>query len=582
MKILVINVGSTSVKYDLYEMDTEERLAHGSVERIGTAAAVEAAVSSIADRLGAKLAGLAAIGHRVVHGGERLVRPTRIDAAVEAAIGECSKLAPLHNPLNLLGIRAARAAFPELPHVAVFDTAFHASMPERSFVYGLPYELYLERGIRRFGFHGPSHQYMAACAAEELGTDPSRLRLATVHLGGGSSVAAIAGGVSIDTSMGMTPLGGLVMGTRPGDLDPAIPLQLARAGMPLDELDELLNHRAGLAGISGLGADFRAIEQAALAGHPRARLAIDVFVQRIQRYVGGYVAELGGADAIVFTGGIGEGSSRVREKVCANLGYMGVALDAVANRDARPTEAGGVVDVSETHARTRVLVVHTEEERMIAREVVRCLAGPSAALRSVHARAIPVGVSVRHVHLSRAHCDKLFGAGHELATRRDVSQPGQFVARETVDVIGPGGEIRGAGIIGPLRRESQVELARTDAIHLGIEPPLRLSGDLAGTPGVTLRGPRGDVHLDHGAIVALRHVHMSPADAARFGVEDRDVIRVQAVGAREAMLGGVVVRVDPSFALDLHLDSDEGNALGLDNHSVVAFAGLERRHRGAR
>ena len=574
MKILVLDAGATSVKYDLYEMETEQRLAHGRVQ----GADVEAAVASIGSRLGAHADGLAAIGHRVVHGGERLIHPARIDPSVERTIAECARLAPLHNPMNLRGIRAARTAFPGVPQVAVFDTAFHAAMPERSFLYGLPYEVYLERGVRRFGFHGPSHQYMAACAAEELGADPARLRLVTCHLGGGSSVAAIDGGVSVDTSMGMTPLEGLVMATRPGDLDPAIPLLLARWGASFDELDDMLNHKSGLAGISGLGDDFRAIEHAANLGHPRARLAIDVYVQRVQRYIGGYAAELGGVDALVFTGGIGEGSASVRERVCATLGFMGIALDPARNAGARIAEAGGVIDVSEPHARTRVLVVHTEEERMIAREVVRCLAGSTAALHSVHARAIPVGVSVRHVHLSRSDCDVLFGAGYELSKRRDVSQPGQYVTRETVDVIGPAGELRGVAIINPLRVETQVELARTDAIHLGVEPPLRLSGDLAGTPGVTLRGPRGQVALARGAIVAQRHVHMAPDDARRFGVADRDVIRVETRGAREGMLGDVVVRVSPQFALDLHLDTDEANGLGLDNASVVAFAGVERRH----
>ena len=286
---------------------------------------------------------------------------------------------------------------------------------------------------------------------------------------------------------------------------------------------------------------------------------------------------LGGADAIVFTGGIGEHAARVRERVCANLGFMGVEIDVARNAAAQPETTGGIVDVSESHARTRVLVVHTEEERMIAREVVRCLAGPNAALTSAHARAIPIGVSVRHVHLSRKDCDALFGAGYELTKRRDISQPGQFVTRETVDLIGPRDELRGVAIINPLRTETQVELARTNAIHLGLEPLLRLSGSLAGTPGLTLRGPRGDLAIPRGVILAQRHVHMSPADAHNFGVADHDVIRVQVGGEREATLGDIVVRVDPNFALDLHLDTDEANGAGLDEASVVAFAGIERR-----
>jgi acetate kinase len=600
MKVLVINVGSTSVKYDLYEMDTEDSLARGRVERVGTDAAehicgdkrarvdgrdVQSALKAIVDSLkeGALASGtLGAVGHRVVHGGERLIKPVMIDDAVEAVIDECARFAPLHNPVNLRGIRAARAVFPDVKHIAVFDTAFHGAMPESSFVYGLPYELYLERGVRRYGFHGPSHQYMMHCAAEYLRTDVEQLRLVTCHLGGGASVAAIENGVSIDTSMGMTPLEGLLMGTRTGDLDPAIPMQLVREGRSIDEVDELLNRRSGLAGLSGIGSDFRDIQAAAERGEARARLTIDVFVARLQKYIGAYAARLGGADAIVFTGGIGENSALVRERVCETLGFMGVALDRDKNAKTRPSDEGGVVDVAERHARTRVIVVRTDEERMIAREVVRALAGPTAAMRSVRTRPIPIGVSVRHVHLSRPDCDALFGEGYELTRRRDVTQPGQFVTRETVDLIGPKGEVTSVAIINPLRKETQVEVARTDALRLGIDPPLRESGKLDGTPGIRLRGPKGEVEIEKGVILAHRHVHMHPDDAKKFGVSDKDVIQVRAEGDREMTMGDVIVRVSPSYSLDLHLDTDEANAAGLNNDSVVAFAGIQERTNGSR
>lgn len=598
MKVLCINAGSTSLKYDLYEMDTESSLARGRIERVGTpdalhvrgettskvdgrdvASALRAVLGALSDA-GGPLAGgvkLGAVGHRVVHGGERLVRPARIDAAVEAVIQECAVFAPLHNPANLVGIRAARDVFPDVPHVAVFDTAFHAAMPERSYVYGLPYELYLERGIRRYGFHGPSHQFMAACAAEHLGTDPSRLRLVTCHLGGGASVAAIDGGVSVDTSMGMTPLEGLLMGTRAGDLDPAIPLLLARAGQSTDEIDATLNRRSGLAGISGLGADFRDIQAHAERGEVRARLAIDVFVHKLVKYVGAYLALLGGADALVFTGGIGENSALVRARVCESLGFAGIGLDAALNAGARPGDSGGVADVASRHARTRVLVVRTDEERMIAREVVRSIVGPTAAIRSVRSRPIPIGVSVRHVHLSRADCDVLFGPGHELARRRDVTQPGQYVTRETIDVVGPKDELRGVAIINPLRSQTQVELARTDAFRLGVDPPLRESGKLDGTPGITLRGPKGEVTIPRGVILAHRHVHMSPDEARTYGVADRDTIKVKVEGDREMTMSDVIVRVHADYRLDLHIDTDEANAASLGNDSVVAFEGVDGR-----
>jgi acetate kinase len=227
----------------------------------------------------------------------------------------------------------------------------------------------------------------------------------------------------------------------------------------------------------------------------------------------------------------------------------------------------------------RVLVVQTEEERMIAREVVRALRGPTAAIRSVRARPIPVGVSVRHVHLSRAHCDALFGPGAELTKRRDVTQKGQYVTRETVDLVGPKGEIRGVAIIHPLRAETQVEIAKTDAYVLGVNPPIRESGQLDGTPGLRLRGPAGEVELERGVILALRHVHMSPDDARTFGVDDKDVIRVTVDGDREMTMGDVLVRVREDFVLDMHIDTDEANAAGLTSDSVVAFDSIQEKAR---
>ncbi|HEU0035041.1 MAG TPA: acetate/propionate family kinase [Kofleriaceae bacterium] len=596
MKVLVLNVGSTSVKYNLYEMDTEARLAIGRVERVGTAEALhihETAQQpvqgrSVADALRAVLAHLTraggplpdpgaigAVGHRVVHGGEQLIAPTKIDDKVEAIIEQCAVFAPLHNPVNLAGIRAAKEVCRAVPHVAVFDTAFHAQLPPHAYTYAIPHELYLQKGIRRYGFHGPSHQYMALSAAEYLQTDLRRLKLVTCHLGGGASVTAIDGGVSIETSMGMTPLEGLVMGTRSGDLDPAIALQLARDGMTPDQIDELLNRKSGLAGLSGIGADFRDIERAADGGDPRARLAIEVFIHRIRKYIGAYAAVLGGADAIVFTGGIGENSARVRSAVCDGLVYMGLALDEDANKTLRAADHGGIVDVSRHRSPMKVLVVRTDEERMIAREAMRCVTGVTGAIRSIRARPIPVGVSVRHVHLSRADADALFGPGYEFTKKRDVTQPGQYVTRETVDLVGPKGELRGVAIIVPLRKQSQVEVARTDAFALGVSPPLRESGKLDGTPGLTLRGPAGTITLASGVILAHRHVHMNPAQAKDYGVGDKDMIKVRVEGDREMTMGDVIVRVSPDYDLDMHIDTDEANAAGLTSDSVVAFDGVQ-------
>ncbi len=596
MKVLVLNVGSTSVKYNLYEMDTEARLAIGRVERVGTANAEHfheggstgIAGATAADALRSVLAhltraggpltdakALGAVGHRVVHGGERLIAPTKIDDKVEAIIAECARFAPLHNPVNLAGIRAAREVFPTVPHVAVFDTAFHAQLPPHAYTYAVPHELYLQKGVRRYGFHGPSHQYMALSAAEYLQTDLSKLKLVTCHLGGGASVAAIDGGVSVETSMGMTPLEGLVMGTRSGDLDPQIPMLLARDGMTFEQIDELLNRKSGLAGLSGIGADFRDIENAAEGGDPRARLAIEVFVHRLRKYIGAYAAVLGGADAIVFTGGIGENSARVRQQVCDGLYYMGIVLDEEANRSQRAADHGGMMEISKRRSPTKVIVVRTDEERMIAREAMRSVAGSTGAIRSVRARPIPIGVSVRHVHLSRGDCDALFGPGYELTKKRDVTQPGQYVTRETVDLVGPKGEIRGVAIINPLRKQTQIEVARTDAFALGVSPPLRESGKLEGTPGLTLRGPAGTVTIASGVILAHRHVHMNPQQAKDYGVADKEMIKVRVEGDREMTMGDVIVRVNADYDLDMHIDTDEANAAGLNNDSVVAFEGVQ-------
>lgn len=369
MQVLVLNVGSSSVRHALFRRDADgalHALARGHVAGID-GAGVE---RTIAEVLGALPASPDAVAHRVAHGGDRLVAPAIVDDAVEREIAALIPLAPLHNPSNLAGIRTARARLPHAPHVAVFDTAFHARMPAHAFLYGLPRALHEERGVRRYGFHGPSHRHMAETAARHLGVDAAacELRVITCHLGAGASVAAIRGGVSIDTSMGMTPLEGLVMVTRCGDLDPGVVLRLAREGLTFDAIDDLLQRRAGVAGLAGMAPDFRAIEAAADAGDPCARLAIDVFVHRLRKYVGAYAAILGGVDVLAFAGGVGEGSAAVRAAACATLGFLGVEVDAARNGAARPAETGGVVDVSAPGARARVLVVHTDEERVIASE----------------------------------------------------------------------------------------------------------------------------------------------------------------------------------------------------------------------
>ncbi len=389
MKILVLNAGSSSLKFELFDMPAERALASGLVERIGGegsrlvwradgdeivversiddhALGLELVLQVLTDGPSAPLESLGqvgAVGHRVVHGGEAFAHPVRIDAEVEAAIEDHAELAPLHNPPNLLGIRVARRVLPEVPHVAVFDTAFHQTLPPEAYLYALPYDQYTQGRVRRYGFHGTSHRFVASRAAALLGRPLEGLRLVSCHLGNGASIAAIDGGRSVDTSMGLTPLEGLVMGTRCGDLDPAIPLFLQRErGMSAEQVDRLLNKQSGMLGLSGISNDLRSIERAAQAGEPRARLALDVYCYRIRKYVGAYTAVLGRVDALVFTAGVGENSDLVRAGVLEGLAPMGYALEPAKNEGLRGREA----DISAAGSRSRILVVPTDEERMIA------------------------------------------------------------------------------------------------------------------------------------------------------------------------------------------------------------------------
>jgi acetate kinase len=309
----------------------------------------------------AELHGVRVVGHRVVHGGERYHGAVPIDHDVEATIEELGALAPLHNPANLIGIRAARRLLPEAVHVAVFDTAFHAMLPPEAFLFGLPYELYADSGIRRYGFHGPSHDFVTRRAAEIMGRDRGDLRLVSLHLGNGASAAAVCRGESLDTTMGFTPLDGLLMGTRCGDLDPGVVLHLLRSGRSLDEVDEMLNRESGLRGLSGVSNDMRDVRRAASHGDVRAQRALAVFGYRVRKAIGAFAAAMGGLDGIVFTGGIGENDAATRRESLAGLEWFGVRIDDRAN------DAGETV-VHAADSDVAVLVVGTDEERMIAEQ----------------------------------------------------------------------------------------------------------------------------------------------------------------------------------------------------------------------
>jgi acetate kinase len=598
-RVLVLNCGSSSVKYCLFDGADPARQLRGLVERIGLdgarhrrrgpdgertepaaapdhAAALELVFGAVGgDRR------IDVVGHRVAHGGDRYGAAACIDDEVRATIREFGTLAPLHNPHNLAGIEAALRRLPAATHVAVFDTAFHRTIPSFAHQYALPHELARRLHLRRYGFHGPSHQYVALRSATWLRRPVTELKLVTCHLGSGNSVCAIDHGRSIDVSTGFTPLEGLIMGTRCGDLDPGLVLHLLTAhGLSAAELERILNHDSGLKGISGLTGDMREIEAAADRGDPQALLAVQMYTYRIRKYVGAYAAALGGVDVLVFTAGIGENSAGVRARVCQGLDRLGIVLDEARNRAA----ATGVRDVSAEGSPVRVLVVPTDEELMIAREAVRTLGHDqvTAIIQARSKRPIPIEVSAHHVHLSTAHVEALFGPGHTLTRRSDLSQPGQYACAETVDLVGPKGRVDRVRVLGPARKETQIEISRTEEFRLGIDAPIRASGDLKGSPGLTLVGSHGSVTLGEGAICAMRHIHMSPEDALAYGIRDRDMVRIHTRGERALIFGDVLVRVAPDYRLAMHIDTDEANAAEINTGAVGFLDSIQERQGAVR
>ena len=392
MNVLVINCGSSSLKFQLINSDTEKVLAKGLCERIGIdgrltyqpeggeknvsdkampthTEAIQYVIDALTDAetgVVKSLEEIGAVGHRVVHGGEKFACSTVITDEVLKAIEECNDLAPLHNPANLIGIAACQELMPGTPMVGVFDTAFHQTMPEEAYMYGLPYEYYEQYKVRRYGFHGTSHSFVSKRTAEILEKPYEETKTIVCHLGNGASICAVKNGKSVDTSMGLTPLEGLVMGTRSGDIDPAILEFLAKKeGMDITALMNMLNKKSGVQGVSGLSSDFRDLTAGAESGNKRAQIAIDMFAYRVAKYVGSYAAAMNGVDAIAFTAGIGENVCIVREKVCDYLGYLGITLDKEAN-----ATRGEEIEISTPDSKVKVYVVPTNEELAIARETV--------------------------------------------------------------------------------------------------------------------------------------------------------------------------------------------------------------------
>jgi acetate kinase len=591
MDILVINCGSSSIKTAVVDSKTGVVSGEAAVQRLqdGDGECVvsindgpeetlgtdthEGALDAVLPRLLESLpddTDVVGVGHRVVHGGKEFDRTTLIDDEVEATIEELIPIAPLHNPNNLAGIRAARKIFGDLPHFAVFDTAFHRTMPNRAKAYGISREVAEQHDIERFGFHGVSHGFVARRAAEFMGEDVRDLRIVTCHLGNGCSLAAVEYGRSIETSMGLTPLEGVVMGTRSGDVDPGALIHLLRQeGWDVDRVDDLLNRNSGLKGLSGVSNDLRDIEARAADGDDRCRLAIQVFAHRVRKYIGAYAAVMGGVDAIVFTAGIGQNSALMRHRIAQRLDFLGARIDEDKNREVSLDDESPVADFSMSHSRCRLLAVQTDEQHGIAQECARQLAEQH---KTKQPRTIPIAVSARHVHLTQETVEALFGEGHTLTERNPLSQPGQFAAEETVTLVGPKRRIEGVRVLGPTRGHNQVEISRTDEFHLGIDAPVRCSGDVENTPGITLVGPEGEVTLEKGLICALRHIHMTPDDAEAFGVSHGDIVEVAIRGGeRDLVFGDTMIRVKPSYKLEMHIDTDEGNAANLSKGAAGAL-----------
>lgn len=393
MNILVINCGSSSLKYQLINSDTEDVLAKGLCERIGLEGsllthkpdggdkikietpmpnhtiAIQLVIDALTDVQHGVIKSLdeiGAVGHRVVHGGEKFASSVIIDAEVMKAIEECNELAPLHNPANLIGINACKEIMPNVPMVAVFDTAFHQTMPEKAYLYGLPYEYYEKYKVRRYGFHGTSHDYVSQRAAAMLGKNREDLKIIVCHLGNGASVSAVDHGKCVDTSMGLTPLEGLIMGTRSGDMDPAIcEFICQKEGITPAEMNNILNKKSGVYGMSGISSDFRDVEDGAAKGQPRAVAAMDAFYYRAAKYIGSYVAAMNGVDAIAFTAGVGENSKEGRDEICKYLGYLGTEIDAEKNN-----VRGEERIVSKEGSKVTLMAIPTNEELAIARQTL--------------------------------------------------------------------------------------------------------------------------------------------------------------------------------------------------------------------
>jgi acetate kinase len=422
-----------------------------------------------------------------------------------------------------------------------------------------------------------SHGYASLKAAEFLKQPYNKLEIVTCHLGNTSSLCAVDHGRSIDTTMGFSPTEGLLMGNRCGDLDVSVVLKIMKdENLSVEEMDTLLNTKSGLRGMSGVSNNMREIITAAEKGDHRTMLAFKTFCYRVRKYIGADIAAMEGIDALVFTGIIGNENSGVRSQACQGLECMGIILDEEKNKNVTGKEE--YVLISSKESKISVFVIPTDEERMIARNALKTMSYNSVSnvLKKQHV-PIPIEVSAHHIHLTQEHVEALFGKGHQLTPKSELSQPGQFACEEQVNLVGPKGRVERVRVLGPARNLTQVEISMTEQFQLGIQAPLRASGNIKNTPGITLEGTKGTICILEGVICALRHIHMTPADAESFGLRDQDVVRVQLRGDRELIFGDVLVRVHPQYRLAMHIDTDEANAAHLKTGVIGNIIEIQSR-----
>lgn len=603
IKIFVINCGYTTLGYNLYNTADESLNVAGRIIFIGSDNARHIctykgekidemigkcdhndAFKFIFELITSKSKGvinsphdIVLVGHRVVHGGVEFNAPTVIDETVIDKIDQLSSFASLHNPYNLIGIQKGMEFFTDALHVAVFDTAFHQSLPPYAYLYGLPYKYYEKSAIRRYGFHGMSHGYVSLKAAEVLQQPYSKLEIVTCHLGNTASLCAVDHGRSIDTTMGMSPTEGLLMGNRCGDIDASAVLKIMHDdNLSIEEMHTLLNKDGGLRGISGISNNMRELIIAADQGDHQAMLAFKTFCYKVRKYIGSYIAAMEGIDILVFTGMTGVENANVRSIACQGLQCMGIVIDEEKNRNVTGKEEYAIISSEESTI--SVMVIPTDEERMIARDALKTMnyRASEIVLKQQHV-PIPIEVSAHHVHLSKDHVEALFGKNHQLTPLADLSQPGQFACKETVTLVGPKGNVERVRVLGPARNLTQVEIAMTEQFQLGVEAPLRASGNIKNTPGIILRGDKGEIEIEEGVICAFRHIHMTPDDAQQFGLQNHDMVRVKISSERELIFGDVLVRVHPTYKLAMHIDTDEANAANLQTGVIGNIIEIQSR-----